>query len=396
MLWKQRFQQFLTDIRKYIKYILNDHLKFVLLFALGAGAYYYQQWLETLSPSFPAALVMAVIVGLVITNSPTQTLLKRADLVFLLPMETKLRPYFKKAFAFSFIIQLYLLLLVIAALAPLYVKWSGGSYSTIFMFLLFFLGLKALNIGMSWWAVYFEEPMAKLTDFFVRLLLNGSFAYFLFVDAPLLFSVATAAIIIGLTSYYRALTAKKPLKWERLIELEEKRMGLFYRLANLFTDVPSVKERVKRRKYLDWLLTRIPFKQSATYDHLYKRTFLRTGDYLGLLVRLTVIGILLLMVTPFQYGNIVVVLLMVYATGFQTIPLWKHHRQTIWVSLYPIDETVSKKAFLSVLRQALFVQLTVFTVFLLFSNMTVAILSAVAGVAFIQVFISTYVQRKMS
>lgn len=396
MLWKQRFQQFLTDIRKYIKYILNDHLKFVLLFVLGAGAYYYQQWLEVLSPHFPAAMVMAVIIGLVVTNSPVQTLLKRADLVFLLPMETKLRPYFKKAFRFSFLIQLYVLLVVTAALAPLYVKSSGEPYSVIFTFLLLFLALKVLNMAMSWWATYFEESMAKVIDFLVRFFLNSSFAYFLFVKAHLVFAIATAAIIIGLAFYYRALTTKKPLKWERLVDAEERRMAMFYRLANLFTDVPQVKENVKRRKYLDWLLARISFTKSATYDYLYVRTFLRAGDYLGLLARLTAIGILLLVVTPFQYGNIVIALFVIYATGFQTIPLWRHHRHIIWVSLYPVDERISKKAFLAVLRKALLVQLTVFVIFLTFSTIMVAMITAVVGVVFIQLFTTVYVQRKLS
>ncbi|PAF11597.1 hypothetical protein CHH61_26455, partial [Shouchella clausii] len=57
----------------------------------------------------------------------------------------------------------------------------------------------------------------------------------------------------------------KGLKWEYLIDQEERRMTSFYRLANMFTDVPKLKDRVKRRKWLDWLLSGIPFKQDATF-----------------------------------------------------------------------------------------------------------------------------------
>ncbi len=60
-LWKQRFQQYLVDVRRYTKYILNDHIKLVLIFAIGGLAYYYQQWLSTLTPAFPSAVVIAIL-----------------------------------------------------------------------------------------------------------------------------------------------------------------------------------------------------------------------------------------------------------------------------------------------------------------------------------------------
>ena len=78
-LWKERFRYFLKEIRTYGKYVFNDHLKFIFVFIIGAGAYYYQQWLQTLTPSFPAAVVMAVLFGLVLTAGSVQTLLKEAD-----------------------------------------------------------------------------------------------------------------------------------------------------------------------------------------------------------------------------------------------------------------------------------------------------------------------------
>ena len=34
-LWKQRFQQYLVDVRRYTKYILNDHIKLVLILRLA-------------------------------------------------------------------------------------------------------------------------------------------------------------------------------------------------------------------------------------------------------------------------------------------------------------------------------------------------------------------------
>ena len=96
-LWKERFRHFLKEVRTYSKYVFNDHLKFIFVFIIGAGAYYYQQWLQTLTPSFPTALVMAVLRSR-INGRIHSNVIKEADLVYLLPVEQKLKPYFTKAF----------------------------------------------------------------------------------------------------------------------------------------------------------------------------------------------------------------------------------------------------------------------------------------------------------
>ena len=35
-LWKERFRQFLKEVRTYSKYVFNDHLKFIFVFIIGA------------------------------------------------------------------------------------------------------------------------------------------------------------------------------------------------------------------------------------------------------------------------------------------------------------------------------------------------------------------------
>lgn len=68
----------LQEVRTYSKYVFNDHLKFIFVFIIGAGAYYYQQWLQTLTPSFPTALVMAVLLGLVLLDRIYSNVIKRS------------------------------------------------------------------------------------------------------------------------------------------------------------------------------------------------------------------------------------------------------------------------------------------------------------------------------
>ncbi|WP_249685437.1 ABC transporter permease, partial [Bacillus velezensis] len=93
--------------------------------------------------------VMAVLLGLVVTAGSIQTLLKEADLVYLLPVEEKLKPCFTKAFLFGFMIQLYMIAIVSAELAPLYfqqMKQPGAAYIWI---VIVFVILKAWNLFVS-------------------------------------------------------------------------------------------------------------------------------------------------------------------------------------------------------------------------------------------------------
>jgi ABC-2 type transport system permease protein len=394
-LWKQRVEQYMADTRKYLKYMLNDHLKIVLIFILGGAAYYYQQWLETLSPSFPAALLMALLIGIVLTAGGIRTFFKQADVVYLLPLEQRLSPYLVKSFFFSLTSQVYILLMTVAALSPLYVKVTGETYGAVLTLFMLFLIIKTANAFMSWHMTYFEDRFARVMDFTVRFGLNAAFAYFLFVRASFIFPLAVAVLISGLAYYYYTLTKKKPLKWEHLIDLEAKRMQFFYRMANLFTDVPDVKEKAARRAYMDGLLKRISFAQRSSYTYLYSRTFLRAGDYFGLTVRLTVIGGFILWNAPLEYGKIVVTVVVIYLTGIQLIPLWKHHEYKLWTTLYPIGHAQREKAFLNLLQRVLSVQTVLLSMLIVPVQPIVGGAALLSGLFFSQLFSTVYTRSKI-
>ena len=172
-----------------------------------------------------------------------------------------------------------------------------------------------------------------------------------------------------LYGYYFYRKAKdRPLPWERLVENEEKRMAFFYRIASLFTDVPDLKEQVKRRKWLDFLLKSPEFKQSSTYNYLYPRTFFRSGGYFGLFIRLTVIGGLFVWALDGSYFAYGMAVLFMYLTGFQLISLWLHHDGVIWPSLYPVSTKIKKASFLKLLMNILTIQNFAFTICFIFSR----------------------------
>jgi ABC-2 type transport system permease protein len=393
-LWKERASGRAKDLGRYLRYIFNGHLVIVMLFLIGSGAYYYQQWIKSLSTEFPAAIIMAVLIGIFVTYSPVYNLLLEADRVFLLPLESRLQGYFVRSGVISFIFQGYILLIVLAVLMPLYAHVSGAGYRAFIPFFIALLMIKAWNLASSWRIQYFHSGYK--TDWVIRFLLNGTFAYLLFKHVNLLMLII---IVLAMAVYYYSLFSKTRnagLKWDVLIDQEEKRMTSFYRLANLFTDVPKLKDTVKRRIWLDFLINRIAFRQEKTYLYLFSRTFLRSGDYLGLFIRLTVIGILALYFISFGLGQILLAILFMYLTGFQLLPLWNHHQNKLWIDLYPVPLKFKSQAFHFLLMVILTLQAILFAVFIsLKGEMTISLLELLAGIGFSYLFVYMYSKSRL-
>ena len=130
--------------------------------------------------------------------------------------------------------------------------------------------------------------------------------------------------------------------------------------------------------------------------YLLARTFLRSGDYLGLLVRLSVIGGGGIYYLTFGIGQIVLVVLFLYLTGFQLLPLWKHHQNHSMLELYPISQKVKESSFLRILRNVLALQALLLSVVILIKgDPLAAVISLLAGIVFCIYFVYYYSKRKI-
>ena len=211
-LWKNRFSGFIRETSRYLRYIFNGHLVVVLLFLAGTFGFYYQEWVKTLDPGFPAALIAAFVLSLAVTISPVVTFLTEADKVFILPLETRLGSYLKRSAIFSIFLQSYIVLFLLAILMPMQAAVSGQGFRPFFYYLLVLVGMKAANMWIRWRVQYFIEQSVWHIDSVVRFLLNGGVIYLLFSGAYLL-SLVLGAVLLLLLYYYSAQTADKGLKW---------------------------------------------------------------------------------------------------------------------------------------------------------------------------------------
>ncbi|NEX80346.1 ABC transporter permease [Bacillus thermocopriae] len=395
-LWRNRIGVRVKELNRYLRYIFNGHLVIVLIFLIGSGAYYYQQWIDTLSSNFPAEIIMAIILGLFLAYSPVYNYLLHADQVFLLPLENQLRGYFRWSKISSFIFQGYILLLVLAVLMPMYVKVSGTNYRLFFPILLLLLVVKAWNLVVSWHITYFVPSSVHRSDMAVRYFVNTTFSYLLLKQANFLVLLCIGFIMMIYYYFFHSRTKEIGLKWDLLIEQEEKRMASFYRLANLFTDVPKLKDTVKRRKWLDQFLRGISFSKEKTFLYLYSRTFLRSSDYLGLFVRLTIIGSLAIYFISFGLGQLLLIVLFLYLTGFQLLPLWKHHQNKLWVDLYPVDPKHKQNAFQFLLMVIMSIE-AVFFAFMLSikGEFLYALVGLIIGLMFNWIYVYFYSKNRL-
>ena len=395
-LWRDRAGKRVKDLSRYLKYIFNGHLVIVLLFLIGTAAFYYQKWIETLSADFPAEIIIAVILGLFLTYSPVYNFLLEADKVFLIAVENKLKGYFLKSGAASLVFQGYILLMVLAILMPMYAHVNDNGFSLFLPILIVLLVVKFWNLATKWRILYFVQTSVHKWDTVVRYLLNITFTYLLLKQANFIILLVIEVVMLLYYRYFYERTKKMGLKWDVLIEQEEKRMASFYRLANMFTDVPNIKETVKRRKHLDLFISRIAFSQDQTYMYLFFRAFLRSSDYLGLYIRLTVIGSLAIYFISFGLGQILLSVLFLYLTGFQLLPLWNHHQNKLWIDLYPVAAKYKQTAFHSLLMVILSIEAVIFAVLPLIKGETAAaLLCLLAGILFNWLFVYVYSKNRL-
>jgi ABC-2 type transport system permease protein len=286
--------------------------------------------------------------------------------------------------------------MVLAILMPMYAHVSSTGFRSFIPFIVVLLVAKAWNLAASWRIHYFVQSSVTTLDMFVRYVINVLFCYLLFKQANVLFLLAIVVIMVFYYRYFSVRTNKMGLKWDLLIAQEEKRIASFYRLANLFTDVPKLKDTVKRRKWLDLFINWIPFSQEKTYLYLYSRTFLRSADYLGLFIRLTVIGALALYFISFGWGQIGISILFLYLTGFQLLPLWNHHQNKLWVDLYPVPSKFKSMAFHFVLMVILTIQAAIFALFIFIKGeINIALLALLAGAGFNYIFVYFYSKNRL-
>lgn len=290
-IWTTRFQHYMAEQQRYLKYVFTGHLAIVLLFVIGAGGYTYSEWLKVVPETFPAALLVSVVIALLLSAGGTVTLLKEADIVYFLPLETKLMEYLKRALSWTVTSQVFLVIVVGIVSVPLLNTVEGTKGLSLILFFISIVLLKWWNVQTDFSFRWVNNGHGVWGDRLIRFLLSAAALYFLSIEAWLLF-IMVAFPIVFYAYVWRERRGKNPFPFEHFIKLEQNRMLRFYRFANYFTDVPHLRGSIRRRGWLNFLYSFISYGQKNTQLYLVLRTFIRTDETFYLWIRLTLLSIL--------------------------------------------------------------------------------------------------------
>ncbi len=359
-LWKERAGAFWNIAMRYFRLIGNSSFLFTLVLALIFGAYYYSEILKVLPDSFPGVSVITIVAAIVLVRTPLRFFLSEADLVFMLPAENRLQGYFRKSLMYSFALQVFTTVVVMTILAPLYQhEMAAGTGYYVFVICVLIV-LKGANVLMKWMELHLPAHHSTIVYILARLAVTIIFTYLLLIQAQW-FYVALSAVLFVVTFFlmFLPLQRKYAIKWEKLLAMDEKQSMKFYRTANLFTDVPKLKQSVKQRRFLSSLGEKL-LPSDSVYATLYQKAFIRSNEYFGIYFRLWLLGLAVVAFVPGLIGKVIGAALVIYLTATQLRTLYPHYQAHVMVKLYPLSDHEQGKAFRLMLLRLLGAQAVTF------------------------------------
>lgn len=356
--WSKRFLHYMEEVQKYMRFVFTGHIAIVFVFVVGALGYQYSEWLKIVDPAFPAQWLVAIIVGSIVAFSSPTTLIREPDAVYLLPLESSMDGYFKKALRWTFMSQLLLPVGAYVVAIPLLNAVTFLSVEALWLILVLIVVLKYVHVRAEFYYRYNMRGRFVWVDKLMRIAISIVLLYMLLSNQMLIGGI----LLLGLAVYVIGLhkkIASLPVPYEHFIQLEQSRMTRFYRFANLFTDVPHLHGAIRRRKWLDFVYTLIGYDQRHAQMYLVMRTFIRTDDHFYLWVRLTAIS----MIVAAFAGVPIVVWIIVGALSFATVLQLKYallaSHEFRMDMLYPVarqrKQAVTKWLRILVVLQAVFV-----------------------------------------
>lgn len=397
-LFQKRQNRSLKEQMKYAKIIMNDHFILLLFILLGAGGYAYANYLDTLSIGMMAPRLLLLLLYFLMVSTGAVTLyLEPADQIFLLPKEEAYHTVFKKHVIQSYVLSLIPMGVVVFLSYPILVATTP---TTAYDLLYLFFGLSGLKVlhFLQLIQPFFIEDETKIRKDHIRLLVLKLIG----ISGLLFFNplfASTILLLIGIVYLYRFLSntlfPNQWLRWDKLIEAEEKRMQRLYRLLGMFVNVPNIQTTIKRLPWLDGVLDWLSQRNKNAPYYYVLRLVARNTEYSSMIVRAIIVGTILQLMTDSIVLSAIFLILFLYIIGFQLLSLVREINKTPQFQIYPIQSDVKRKAVLRLIVQIL-----------LFVNIFLSIAAAfnigvysfgilLIGLFFLYIFTNVYAPKRL-
>jgi len=337
-LWTERLRRHQLNQFKYLRLIFNDNFVLAFIVLIGALGFWYSNFLGTIHHQLLLGKpIVILILFLAVQVGGIATLLEDPDSTFLLVKEREFYKYFRAAKNYSVFVPIVTVALVNFLLSAFASRGAGLKISDIVMIAIGLIMYKLGFLNVNLMALYGRD---KFGTFSMKLVSNLLLLVTLIISTYLF---SPAMLIVAVIYYFflnaqvKTLETSGQLQWKYAIETENQRMFRIKRFYNLFTDVPGVNSKIKRRKWLDGLFKPIKQVSGNTYLYLFARGFVRNNEYIGLFLRLTIIQAVMLALIDNFYISLIVEMLFIYLVGFQLKPYFKEVMQNLMQRLYPIS-----------------------------------------------------------
>jgi len=353
--WSSRFMHYIGEVQKYMQFIFTGHIAIVLVFLIGAGGYQYSEWLKVVQADFPAEIIIAVFVGVLLAFSRPTTLLREPDQVYLLPLESKMSLYFGKALAWTFWSQVWIVAIAFIVSIPLLKAVTDLTTIEIWSIFILVIVLKYISVQGEFSYRYSERGQMVWVDRLVRAII---FAAAVYMGLQAQFMLAVVAIVISVIYMivFRKKSVGEPVPYEHFVKLEQNRMMSFYRFANYFTDVPHLHGSIRRRSWMDWLYKFVPYGKNNAQKYLVYRTFVRTDDHFYLWVRLTAISAVIAAFVDIPIVTWIVAGALSFATTIQLKQALLTSGEFRMDMLFPVPDNARQIAVKQIVRLAMVTQ----------------------------------------
>ncbi|GIP57327.1 ABC transporter permease [Paenibacillus woosongensis] len=353
VLRSRRKSTFWGQIIPYLPYVFQSGVAVVLLILCIVFSAWYTSFLQALPPDLPVRWIMLLLLGPLTVYSGFRTYVQPADVVFLLPQESKMQQYLSPAYFSGVIYKLLGLFLIAVTAWPMYAR-SGAAAVPLWALLLVLLLLKVLSAYGAWQEIRISTSRARMGYRLLRwcfiLLMLAAWIWLPDWWKSLLFMLLLGA------NYVLALRfpMKHAVPWENLIANEKAGAARTMMILGWFVEIPAEGQKVVRRRWLSMAGNRIPWKPGTSYRYLLTKTFVRS-ELLGIVTRLTLLGLLIVYWTGHSWIGAAVYLFFIFIIGTQLSALRYVHRDSPAASYYPIMQGVRMKEVLRLITRLLFV-----------------------------------------
>lgn len=355
---QKRLQNNLQQSLKYLVLVFNDFFILALIFLFGAIMFWYAQAMKTMPSQlwFYRPLVGAIL-WLPLLVGKLATMLKPADLQFLLPQDEQIGKYLKPMLNYSLVVPGIILVLLAGILFPFaIIKAKIAPFEYVLGVFGVFVA-KILQLKIMEHNLFFNRKVSLLAFNLVLLL-----AFILGMTSIMIFYAVLFLLVICVSLLILKPHHDKLFDWQYAVELEQKRKSRVYSAFSMFTDVKEKKVTIKRRKYLDFLLPKSLARENPN-RFLYRRSLLRNPENISLLARMTAFAVLMSWLVQDWLWALVLSCLVIFLTVYQLLPMVSEFDSNIMYRIYPIQRNNRGKDLVIVLALALVLQWLIISVF---------------------------------